>query len=78
MEGAYLHHMGSSTFKELQIDYSLNIERNLGLILEKWSAPNFESLWGMPAQPENLYIPLTAQPNTSGVIIKINGEPSNT
>ncbi|MBC8065977.1 MAG: methyltransferase domain-containing protein [Chlorobia bacterium] len=75
VDGAFLHHMGSSTFKDLGIDYTLNMDRNLNLILEKWDTPSFESLWTLPAENRNVYVPLTADVETSGVCIKINGEP---
>jgi len=75
IDGAFLHHAGSSTFKELKIDYTKNIERNLGLILEKWRSPSFEDLWNLPVREENIYISLTAKPVESGIVVNINGEP---
>jgi GT2 family glycosyltransferase/SAM-dependent methyltransferase len=74
VDGAFLHHMGSSTFRELGIDYSLNIDRNLSLILEKWGATEFGEMWDQPVEGKNVYVPLTAKPSTSGLTIKINGE----
>lgn len=75
VDGAFLHHMGSTTFKDLGIDYTLNMDRNLNLILEKWEVPSFESLWSLPAENRKVYVPLTAVVETSGVCININGEP---
>lgn len=74
IDGAFLHHAGSTTFKELKIDYTTNIERNLGLILEKWGSPTFEGLWELPVNPDNIYVPLTAQPKESGVTVSFFGE----
>ncbi len=74
VDGAFLHHMGSSTFKELGVDYSLNIDRNLNLILEKWGATEFAEMFDQPIEGRNVYIPLTASPAPSGVSIRINGE----
>jgi GT2 family glycosyltransferase/SAM-dependent methyltransferase len=75
VDGAFLHHMGSSTFKDLSIDYTLNMDRNLNLILEKWGVESFEALWAQPAENRNVYIPLTAKAPESGCVIRINGEP---
>jgi GT2 family glycosyltransferase/SAM-dependent methyltransferase len=75
VDGAFLHHAGSATFKELDVDYSLNIERNLGLILEKWGVGSFEDLWKLPAENRSFYVPLTATHRASGIEIRINGEP---
>jgi GT2 family glycosyltransferase len=75
VDSAFLHHMGSTTFKDLGIDYSLNMERNHRLILEKWDSPTFEALWALPAEGRNVYVPLTATVPESGVSIRINGEP---
>lgn len=74
VDGAFLHHMGSSTFRELGVDYSLNIDRNLNLILEKWNATEFAEMFDQPVTGRNIYIPLTAQPEASGISIRINGE----
>ena len=72
-DSAFLHHVGSSTFNELGIDYSMNIERNLRLILEKWQSDSFEGMWDQAVEGRNVYIPLTAATQESGVTIKING-----
>lgn len=74
-DGAFLHHMGSSTFKELSFDYSLSIERNLSLILEKWGVESHHLLWEIAAQKGHQYVPLSAQVEESGHVININGEP---
>lgn len=74
VDGAFLHHMGSSTFKELKIDYSLNMERNMALILEKWGVATFEELWALAPSNLNVYVPLTAQTQSSGRAVTINGE----
>lgn len=74
VDGAFLHHSGSSTFKELGIDYTLNIDRNLNLILEKWEANEFTEMFDQPIEGRNIYLPLSACPEPSGVTIRINGE----
>ena len=67
--------MGSSTFRELGINYSMNIERNLALILEKWDVTEFEMLWRLPYEGQKLFMPFSAAAETSDAVIKINGEP---
>lgn len=74
VDGAFLHHMGSSTFKELGIDYTLNIDRNLNLILEKWEANEFTEMFDQPIEGRNIYVPLSAKTDPSGVTVRINGE----
>jgi len=75
VDGSFLHHMGSSTFRELGINYSMNIERNLALILEKWDVTEFEMLWRLPYEGQKLFMPFSAAAETSDAVIKINGEP---
>ncbi len=76
-DGAFLHHTGSATFKELNIDYSLNLERNMALILEKWGSIDFAELIANPTARAglNLFQPLTGKLEDSGFTVKINGEP---
>lgn len=76
-DGAFLHHTGSATFKELNIDYTLNVERNMTLILEKWSTNDFEKLITNPTRPQDLplFQSLTGKSESSGFTARINGEP---
>lgn len=75
-QGAFLHHEGSTTFKELGIDYGSNIDRNLSLLLEKYGAKDFGSLMTSPKMPLDgeLLQPLTKEARSSGFTCKINGE----
>jgi len=76
-DGAFLHHDGSATFKQLGLDYNLSIQRNLELILEKWGATDFSELIvnGVKAPPANLRQPLAGGGlPSSGYRVAINGE----
>jgi GT2 family glycosyltransferase/SAM-dependent methyltransferase len=75
-DGAFLHHAGSQTFKSMNIDYDLNIQRNLGLIMEKWGFADFNEFLTISSVPEStsLFVPLTATAASSGYTAKINGE----
>ncbi len=77
VDGAYLHHAGSSTFRDLAIDYNANILRNLAIYMEKWGLETFEESFRLEVSPLNpgLYIPLTATMKHSHHQITINGEP---
>jgi GT2 family glycosyltransferase len=67
-QGAFLYHAGSSTFKELGLDYNQNIQRNLKLFLEKWGAPSHEAAMNLLCAPTNvpLAIPLDTVAPSSG------------
>jgi hypothetical protein len=75
-DGAFLHHEGSATFKALGIDYSLNIERNLQLMLEKWGLERPEEMHALARVPEgvDVFQPLRASRGSSGFAIEIQGE----
>ncbi len=74
IDGAFLHHIGSSTFRSLDIDYESNIQRNLSLILQKWNVDTFQALWSDARPLDTVYVPLTAKLPQSGYSIPINGE----
>lgn len=76
-DGAFLHHAGSCTFRDLEIDYNGNIIRNLAVFLEKWGLESFEESFALEASPINpgLFVALTAQMRHSSHQITINGEP---
>lgn len=76
-EGAFLHHAGSSTFGEMQIDYNANIQRNLQLICEKWGFADFNEFLTLEEAPagSELFVPLTATIEPSGYVITIGSEP---
>lgn len=75
-DGAFLHHQGSATFSETKIDYARNIERNLGLMLEKWEFSEIEQMLTCQKAPEGarLFIPLSAKPESSGHRVVIANE----
>lgn len=75
-KGAYLHHEGSKTFQELGVDYNLNIQRNLQLILEKWQCDDFARLitCGGDLPGGDLYQSLTDRTPSSGLVFEMNGE----
>ena len=75
-KGAFLHHEGSKTFKELGVDYSLNIQRNLQLICEKWGVLDFSELiqFGGCIPGDQVYQSLEEEPKSSGLNFAMNGE----
>lgn len=73
-KGAYLHHEGSKTFQELGVDYNLNIQRNLQLILEKWGVNDFTDLITNGGALPELYQGLYEEPQSSGLSFMMNGE----
>lgn len=75
-EGAFLHHAGSSTFNEIQVDYEANIQRNLQLICEKWGFNDFNEFLTKSEKPENaeLFVPLTASIEPSGYLVHLHNE----
>ncbi len=74
-EGAYLHHKGSKTFKNLGIDYAANIQRNGETFGEKWQITHLEEWPGLEAYPDDvsLHVPLDFD-YSDRHITKINGE----
>lgn len=77
VDGAFLFHYGSSTFKSLKVDYSWLIERNKSLFIDKWRLAEFETWPRMAAAPAgvSLHVPLTAQPQKSEHVVNIGGNP---
>ncbi len=76
-QGAFLHHHGSSTFKQLQIDYEANIRRNAETFMQKWNLDRLEAWPEVETAPEEtpLYLPLLPSTDASlGYPITINGE----
>ena len=76
VDGSFLHHEGSSTFKSLKLDYNLNMERNLGLFCEKWKVAEFSQAFNLTSVPAgvHLFIPLDAEPASSGIAMNLHGE----
>jgi hypothetical protein len=76
-DGAFLHHEGSATFKELGLDYSLSIQRNRQLLLEKWGAQDLADLIinGIKQPNPDVRQPLVGGGlPSSGHRIAVNGE----
>lgn len=76
-DGAFLYHEGSSTFRQLGIDYDASIERNLDILLDKWDAQNLREVWEREQKPDHvqLYVPLhLRRPLESGFSLHLNGE----
>lgn len=75
-DGAFLHHTGSTTFNELKIDYSANIDRNLQLIQEKWGMANFNEFLTIDKAPEKVSIKVGLEDASvsSGHFIELFGE----
>ncbi len=75
VDGAYLHHEGSSTFKALNIAYDENLCRNEKLFLEKWRAADVHSALTLDSVPEgvHLFSPLDQVAERSGITVDING-----
>lgn len=63
VDGAFLFHHGSQTFKNLDIDYAGLIERNQQIMQWKWDIENVEDWPALTEAPEdvNLFVPLTAK-----------------
>ena len=74
VDGAFLHHIGSSTFRQLGVNYERSIERNLGLILAKWNVATYEALWSLGQDDSSPFIPLTAKSHSSGFEVAIEGQ----
>jgi GT2 family glycosyltransferase/SAM-dependent methyltransferase len=66
--GAFLYHAGSTTFKELGLNYGQNIDRNLKLFLEKWGVPSHAEAMSLNRCPGNvpIFTPLEATAPSSG------------
>ncbi len=76
-DGAFLHHVGSSTFRDLNLDYQANIARNMSLFFEKWQTSDIPQTLSLTSAPEGVpvFIPLASQGARSPFRITINGEP---
>ncbi len=72
-EGAFLHHAGSSTFGEMNVDYEASITRNLQLICEKWGFSDFNEFLTLSQKPEHvaLYVPLASSIEMSGYVMNL-------
>jgi GT2 family glycosyltransferase len=75
-DGAFLYHVGSSTFRALGLDYTANITRNLGLLIDKWGVSSLNEALTLNEMPADvsLFIPLTAKLPSSNYSITINKE----
>jgi GT2 family glycosyltransferase len=75
--GAFLHHVGSSSFKRLELDYEDGMIRNLALFLEKWDAEEFGEAMARTEFPAGLdaRVALDTKPPRSAHFITINGAP---
>jgi len=75
-DGAFLYHEGSSTFRQIGIDYFDNQERNQRILLEKWGASSMEELMRAENLPEtvSVFVPLSARALRSTYTARINGQ----
>ncbi len=75
IDGAFLHHHGSSTFKSLKMDYEANIQRNLVIFIEKWQVRTLQEAFetGFSSQLD-LFVPLNATKLKSGHSLHLGGE----
>lgn len=76
VDGAFLHHTGSATFKDLGLDYQLSIARNGQLFAEKWRLGVLADWSELRRAPKGvkLFVPLTARAEASGFELVVNGE----
>ncbi|MFN8219436.1 MAG: methyltransferase domain-containing protein [Fimbriimonadales bacterium] len=74
-DGAFLHHMGSTTFRTMDVDYEANIRRNAETMAAKWGLESIEQWVGLNSTPEgmDLFVPLTATLGDARPI-RVNGE----
>jgi len=73
-DGAFLHHEGSATFKQMGLNYDSTIRRNKELICEKWGVSTVEHLFELKESDKPFSIPLAATPESSGHRVRIEGE----
>jgi GT2 family glycosyltransferase len=80
VDGAFLYHIGSQTFKNQKIDYSASIQRNLEIMCRKWSLQDIGDWLKMadgtmtaPADVQ-LNVPLTAKLEPQKPIV-VDGAP---
>ena len=77
-EGAYLFHAGSTTFKQLNIDYQSSIQRNSEVLARKWGLADSTNWVGITEKPDDiaLCVPLRPGPEAEKrFVIPINGQP---
>src|SRR5690349_19929478 len=75
--GAFLHHVGSSSFKRLDLDHERGMSRNLALYFKKWHVHEVGEAMSLTALPQGLepQVPLDAKVPRSSHFITINGAP---
>lgn len=77
VDGAWLYHEGSQTFKSLEIDYEANIQRNMEVFGRKWGIEHHVEFIELKKAPEgtSLFIPLDAKfEMTHAVTVNSSGE----
>lgn len=76
IDGAFLHHVGSSTFRSLDLNYTKSIERNGEIFLSKWDAPTMEDAFLRADIPTgtSLFVPFDAPIPQSGHRAVIEGK----
>jgi len=74
IDGAFLHHEGSATFKQAGLNYASTIDRNLELICEKWGVERVEDLFKIDRSTLPLNISLSAIQPASGHRVKIDNQ----
>jgi GT2 family glycosyltransferase len=75
-EGAFLHHTGSTTFRELGVEYESTIQRNLDILLEKWNCENLALALSIEHCPEQVSVfqSLGSRRTSSPFQLKLNGQ----
>lgn len=70
VDGAFLHHEGSATFKQLNIDYRAAIEKNAHILMDKWGINDTIDMNRVEALPTgvDLYVPLSRPQDVSHVV----------
>lgn len=76
VEGSFLHHDGSETFRHLKIPYEGLIERNIALFCEKWGFNDFAQILSDDNDCSHvpLYIPFAANAPASGHRVVMHGQ----
>lgn len=76
-DGAFLYHHGSTTFRQLDVNYESNIERNSEALTRKWNLSSIDQWVQVDAVPAGVsnHVPLGSwnEPRESH-LIQINGE----
>jgi GT2 family glycosyltransferase len=70
VDGAFLHHEGSATFKQLGIDYSASIEKNAHILMDKWGIDDTIDMNRVTELPSGveLHVPLNRSADSTHVI----------